>query len=58
MLPQNHLEEQLNSENIIEQPKYECKKYFFDLINVLLPICCFMGTFGTLILVCFKIYKI
>ena len=58
MLPQNDLEVQLNSQNIVVQPKYECKKYFIDLINVLIPTFCFMGTFATLIIVCFKIYKV
>ena len=58
MLAQIDLEEQLNDEITNNSDQKHCKKYFIDLINVLIPTFCFMGTFATLIIVCFKIYKV
>ena len=57
MLAQIDLEVQLNDENSNNLDEKYCKKYFIDLINVLFPTLCFMATFATLIIVCFKIYK-
>ena len=59
MLAQIDLESQLNdeSENNIDK-KYFFKKYLRDLLNILLPVMCFMGIFTTIIIVCFKIYKV
>ena len=59
MLAQIDLESQLNDESLNNKDeKYYCKKYFMDLMNILLPVMCFMGIFTTIIIVCFKIYKV
>ena len=60
MVYNNDLEANLTEINIqiLEKKNYKCKKYLIDLINILIPITCFMSIFITLIIICLKIYKI